>query len=82
MQQQIVSVMKKSGTGGSPVDAYSFTFANKLTNIHVGAQNANNRYWYDVAGNLVTGIVNNITNTYAYNAQNKLAMVRVTKGSI
>jgi RHS repeat-associated protein len=75
MQQQIVSVMKKSGTGGSPVDAYSFTFANKLTNIHVGAQNANNRYWYDTAGNLVTGIVNNVTNTYAYNAQNKLACV-------
>jgi RHS repeat-associated protein len=73
MQQQPVSVLKKCGTGVPPVDASRCARANKLTNIHVGAQNANNRYWYDVAGNLTTGIVNGLTNCYYYNAQNKLA---------
>jgi RHS repeat-associated protein len=76
MQPQTVSVMKKCGTGVSPVDAPRGTFANKLTNIYLGSTSANNRYFYDRAGNLEYRVVNNVTNWYDYNAQNKLARIR------
>jgi RHS repeat-associated protein len=68
-------VMKKSGTGGSPVDAYSFTFANKLTNITAGSAIASHRYAYDAAGNLTNLVSTTATNRYSYNAQNKLVRI-------
>ena len=43
----------------------SYVIANKLTNIHIGAQSANNKYIYDIAGNLITNIKNGIINTAA-----------------
>jgi RHS repeat-associated protein len=49
--------------------------ANKLTNIVVGITNASNRYIYDLAGNLVTSMVNGATTVFRYNAQNKLARI-------
>ena len=33
------------------------------------------KYFYDIAGNLSTSIVNNVTNVFKYNAQNKLARI-------
>ncbi len=46
-----------------------------MTNIWRGSQSASSRYWYDLAGNLVTSIVKNVTNCYYYNVQNKLVKI-------
>jgi len=40
-----------------------------------GSQSASSRYWYDLAGNLITSIVKNVTNCYYYNVQNKLVKI-------
>jgi RHS repeat-associated protein len=46
-----------------------------MTNIWRGSQSASSRYWYDLAGNLSTSIVKNVTNCYYYNVQNKLVKI-------
>lgn len=64
-------------TGQSHNEDYSYSFANKLTNINIqiGGGNVHNHYYYDLAGNLVTSIVSGVTNLFFYNAQNKLAAI-------
>ncbi|GEM_PF-1463563 len=49
-----------------------------MTNIWRGSQSASSRYWYDLAGNLSTSIVKNVTNCYYYNVQNKLVKINNT----
>jgi len=57
------------------IDSYSYVIANKLTNIVIGSSNANNQYFYDIAGNLTSNKINSTISKYYYNAQNKLAKI-------
>ena len=57
------------------IDTYSYVIANKLTNIYVGSQSANNKYFYDIAGNLTSNVTNGKIKEYYYNAQNKLVKI-------
>jgi len=65
--------LKKTGAG-TP-DAYSFTFANTLTNITSGSAIPNHRYAYDSAGNLTNLLSSTATNRFIYSAQNKLVRI-------
>ncbi len=59
-------------------DTFSYVIANKLTNIHIGVQSADNQYFYDIAGNLSSNVKNDTIKTvidYYYNAQNKLCEI-------
>ena len=62
-------------TGQGIHESYGYSIANKMTNIWRGSQSASSRYWYDLAGNLVTSIVKNVTSCYYYNVQNKLVKI-------
>ena len=64
-----------------PPDTCSYSLANTLTNIVVGITNASNCYIYDLAGNLVTSMVNGATTVFRYNAQNKLMRIAVNTAS-
>ena len=55
--------------------SFSYTLANKLTNITYGSATANHRYAYDCAGNLTNLISTSATNRFYYNAQNKLGRI-------
>ncbi|MCX7004750.1 MAG: hypothetical protein NTV22_15965 [bacterium] len=65
-------------TGQGIHEYYGYSIANKMTNIWRGSQSASSRYWYDLAGNLSTSIVKNVTNCYYYNVQNKLVKIAGT----
>ena len=64
---------KQNGT--QPTDTFSYAIANKMTNIHIGASSANNRYWCDLAGNLTSNMQNGTITRHYYNAQNKLVRI-------
>jgi len=58
-----------------PDSTFSYSFANKLTNITAGSATANHRYAYDSAGNLTNLLSSTATNRFFYNAQNKLVRI-------
>ena len=50
---------RMSKSSQSPnIDTYSYVIANKLTNVLIGSQSANNQYIYDIAGNLTSNLIN------------------------
>ena len=63
-----------------PTETYSYVIANKLTNILIGSSSANNQYFYDIAGNLTSNIINSTINKFYYNAQNKLCRIELPGG--
>ena len=60
--------------GALSPDDFSYEIANKMTNIHIGVASANNRYWYDLAGNLTSNMQNGTITRHFYNAQTTSAL--------